>query len=105
MFGQVVAGSMRAIGSVVAGKVAYDHYDAAFRAGKNSAQSINTVSKKQKKNYYLSNYGRYESTRSSLVNCNCWGFRSFYNFRFISLRIIFWFRFFFIKFFEKENVK
>jgi len=53
LFGHVVAGSMCAIGSVVAGKIAYDHYDAAFRAGKNSAQSINTVSKKTKEKLLL----------------------------------------------------
>ena len=45
-FGHVIAGTSCAFCAILAGKVAYNHYDAVFNAGKNSAQAVHTASKK-----------------------------------------------------------
>jgi hypothetical protein len=50
-FGHVVAGTFCFLCFIVSGKAAYDHYEAAYNMGKNSAQSINQASKKTKEEF------------------------------------------------------
>jgi phage tail tape-measure protein len=46
LFGNVLASVACGLGSLAAGRAAYNHYDAIRNAGKNSAESVNAGAKK-----------------------------------------------------------